>query len=382
MILKTGIIGGGITGLTTALALQKIGLQAVVFEQAEKLNEIGAGIWLQPNAVKILDWLGLKEQFKQQGVELDKMEITNHRLQPFKQISQEVVKDEAGNQTIAIHRGRLQKALYDEVIKHTEVKLNHAYHHHSVGPDGVKIQFSDSENQVNIMLGADGIHSSIRQIMFPGSNLRNTGQVCWRGVAKLELPEEMQNIGRESWGNQIRFGFSRISKNEVYWFAVAKVEHLSRSNDKGTQQYLLETYQDFHPVVLDLITNTESSTIHQAILQDLNRLPYWYNERVCLLGDAAHATTPNMGQGACQGIEDAYYISHLLYKYKNSPVDAFTAFQNQRCKKVDYIVNNSWRFGQMAHSSFGRVIMKMMMKITPEKVLKTQMNKLYAIENL
>lgn len=382
MILKTGIIGGGITGLTTALALHKTGLKAIVFEQTEQLNEIGAGIWLQPNAVKILNWLGIKEKFIKEGVQLDKMEITNHQLQPFRKISGQVVQDEAGNQTIAIHRGRLQKILYNEVVKHTEVKLNHAYQHHSPHPEGVQIQFADNEARVDLMLAADGIHSKVRKTLFPSSSLRNSGQVCWRGVARYTLPKDLQNVGREAWGNQGRFGFSRIAKDEVYWFAVAKENNVSPSNDQDTQQILTKLYQDFHPLVLELINHTESSAIHQASLQDLKRLPIWHNKRVCLLGDAAHATTPNMGQGACQGIEDAHHISHLLFQHQDSPAYAFQMFEKKRRKKVDYIVNNSWRFGQMAHSNPGRFFMKMMMKITPEKVLKTQMNKLYAIENL
>ncbi|WP_375582820.1 FAD-dependent oxidoreductase [Cyclobacterium xiamenense] len=77
--MKIGIIGGGITGLTAALALRKSGITSVVYEQAVELNEIGAGIWLQPNAIKVLDWLGLKGEIQKQGIELNKMEITNNQ---------------------------------------------------------------------------------------------------------------------------------------------------------------------------------------------------------------------------------------------------------------------------------------------------------------
>ena len=109
--MKIGIIGGGISGLTTALALHKWGIQSVVYEQANELNEVGAGIWLQPNAIKVLDWLGIKDKIKVQGIELNRMEITNTQLVPFKKIKHEIVQDEAGNKTIAIHRARLQQLL-------------------------------------------------------------------------------------------------------------------------------------------------------------------------------------------------------------------------------------------------------------------------------
>ena len=109
--MKIGIIGGGISGLTTALALHKLGIQSVVYEQANELNEVGAGIWLQPNAIKVLDWLGIKDKIKALGIELNRMEITNTQLVPFKKIKNDIVQDEAGNKTIAIHRARLQKLL-------------------------------------------------------------------------------------------------------------------------------------------------------------------------------------------------------------------------------------------------------------------------------
>lgn len=101
--MKVGIIGGGITGLTTALALQKLNISSVVYEQAIELPEIGAGIWLQPNAIKVLDWLGIKNEIKKLGIELNKMEITNNQLIPFKKIKNEIILDEEGNKTVAIH---------------------------------------------------------------------------------------------------------------------------------------------------------------------------------------------------------------------------------------------------------------------------------------
>ncbi|MEQ9299027.1 MAG: hypothetical protein RIF33_10705 [Cyclobacteriaceae bacterium] len=87
-----------------------------------------------------------------------------------------------------------------------------------------------------------------------------------------------------------------------------------------------------------------------------------------------------MGQGACQGIEDAYYISKYLSQSLPNAEEAFQEFQQQRRKKVDYIVNTSWQFGKMAHSTMGQPLMKLMLKMTPESVLNSQMNKSYAID--
>jgi 2-polyprenyl-6-methoxyphenol hydroxylase-like FAD-dependent oxidoreductase len=378
--MKIGIIGGGITGLTTALALHKLGVQTIVYEQANELNEIGAGIWLQPNAIKVLNKLGLKDEIKKQGIELNKMEITSPQLKPFKKIKSEVVQDEEGNRTIAIHRSRLQKILYNELIQSTEVILNNKYISHSFGPKGINLQFENSEAQVDILLGADGIDSLVRKALFPESSVRSSGQVCWRGVSKMNLPDLLKNLGKEAWGKQIRFGFSQIYKDEVYWFAAANEEHLKIANKIGQKEYLTEVFHNFSSVVTELIANTEQTMIHQTTLHDLKRLPFWHKNRVCLIGDAAHATTPNMGQGACQGIEDAYYISKGISDSLENPEKAFQQFQLKRRKKIDYIVNTSWQFGKMAHSTIGQQIMKLMFKMTPESVISSQMNKLYSID--
>lgn len=378
--MKIGIIGGGITGLTASLALRKSGMTSVVSEQAVELNEIGAGIWLQPNAIKVLHWLGLKAEIQKQGIELNKMEITNNQLIPIKKIKSEVVQDEDGNKTIAIHRARLQKILYNEVLKSNEVHLNKKYIHHSFGSDSINMQFEDGKDSVDILLGADGIDSSVRKALFPNSPLRNSGQVCWRGISKMNLPDSLKSLGQEAWGKQIRFGFSQIAKEEVYWFAVANAEHLKKVEGLDRKNYIKNLFQSFSPIINELIDNTESTNIHQAMLQDLKRLPDWYQNKMCLIGDAAHATTPNMGQGACQGIEDAFYISKYLSKSPQNVQEAFNEFQQKRRKKVDYIVNTSWQFGKMAHSPIGQPFMKLLMKMTPESVMNSQMNKLYAID--
>ena len=378
--MKVGIIGGGITGLTTALALKKLGISSVVYEQAKELNEVGSGIWLQPNAIKILDWLGLKKEIAQEGNELNKMEITNSQLVPFKKIKSEVVQDELGNKTIAIHRAKLQAILYKQVQASCQVLLNKKYISHSLSEQGISIQFENGTETVDILLGADGINSKVRAVIAPASNIRNSGQLCWRGVSKTTLPIDIQKIGREAWGKQIRFGFSQINDKEAYWFAVAKADLVETDAKQDKKQYLQKLFQEFSPIVTNLISNTDLKHIHEAMLCDLEKIPSWFTGNVCLIGDAAHATTPNMGQGACQGIEDAYYLSNSLSKSMENPEKTFQGFQDRRRKKVDYVVNTSWQIGKMAHSKIAQPLVKLMMKITPERVLSSQMNKLYAVD--
>lgn len=374
--MKVAIIGGGITGLTTGIAMQKQGLEATIYEKAPNLNEIGAGVWLQPNAMRVFDLMGLKEDFLQAGQVLDRMDITNAQLEPFRKVQSETVTDNYGNQTVAIHRAKLQEILFEKFSENGTVHLGHEFRSYQKMGNTYQIEFqNDAKIETDVILACDGIHSRVRAQLFPDSSLRDSKQICWRGIANYRMPQELQRYGRESWGPKIRFGFSEIQEDLVYWFAVA---NSNKETDNLRLQDLPTLFQDFHPIVLDLIRATESA--HIGPIKDLNRLSKWSEDRICLMGDAAHATTPNMGQGACQGIEDAYYMAYFLKKF--APKEAFDKFEKQRRSKVDYVVKNSWRFGKAAHSSSGQKAMKLMFRFTPESMIQKQMKDLYALEEI
>ena len=236
--------------------------------------------------------------------------------------------------------------------------------------------------EAGVLLGADGLHSNLRKSMFPSiTATRYSGQTCWRGISRMELPKEFAAVGREVWGNGIRFGFASISPTEIYWFAVAKSTQGQTDDPSQRTKMLLAMYGGFHALVKEIISNTPQEKIIRNDISDLKRLDYWSKGNICLIGDAAHATTPNMGQGACQGVEDAFYLSEIVATHANVN-EAFAAFEKSRRKKVDTVVNNSWRFGQMAHSFWGRNLVKAIMKITPEKVLLKQMAELYSVPEL
>jgi 2-polyprenyl-6-methoxyphenol hydroxylase-like FAD-dependent oxidoreductase len=374
--MKISVIGGGITGLTTALALRQVGLNATVYEQSESLNEIGAGIWLQPNAMRVLRWLGLDEEVKHVGCELDRMEITYTDLTPIKKIESEVVSDPMGNRTVAIHRGKLQRILYERCSRVGDIELGANYSGHASVDGGIRIDVGGKMVFSDVLLGADGIRSRVRNTMGLPSEFRRTGQICIRGIAQIDLPRHLQHKGREAWGSKRRFGFSQLSRDAVYFFIVMNKEV---SPPEITVDALLSVFKDFDPVISDIIRS--SGDVHTTELMDLRRLKTWHDDSACLLGDAAHATTPNMGQGACQGIEDAFYISRAL-KNANDPVQAFRAFEAQRRKKVDHVVNNSWNFGKWAHKTVGQWTLKTMMKMTPASMMSKQMDRLYAVDGL
>lgn len=374
--MNIAIIGGGITGLTTALALHRHGIKSIVYERADQLNEVGAGIWLQPNALKVLDYLGLKEKILENAIQLDRVDISDHHLRSF-QKGNGIVQDNVGNKIVSIHRARLQQILFD-ALPQDSVKLTHEFKSFIQSSNKVKLEFEHTSVSADFVLAADGINSKFRKQLFSQSALRHSGQTCWRGITKIRLPKELQNLGREAWGNNVRFGFSQVTHELVYWFAVANAKPFQKDDKSKLKDHLIQVFRSFHPIVNQIINETDVEKIIRGDLMDLRRLEKWHNQNICLIGDAAHATTPNMGQGAGQGIEDAYTIANLFSQGHPSE-NLFENFEILRREKVDYVVNNSWRLGKMAHSRFGSVIMKSIMKITPQSVMNKQLEKLYCL---
>ena len=376
--MKIGIIGGGICGLATAIALRKQGIDCLVFERAPQLNEVGAGIVLQPNAMQVLELLGIGEQVRSAGRPLDRMEITDAQLQSIRKNQQPLITDPLGNGFVAIHRARLQQALF-EALPAGSVILGKAYQQHVATAEGVQVFFEDGSNvHFDLLLGSDGIHSVVRQQLFQGTALRYSGQTCWRGIAPVTMPDEVASVGREAWGRRLRFGIVPVSETEVYWFAVANAPAGGKDERNLLHQQLPAQFHQFHPQISEIIRQTPMEKMIRNDIYDLQRLPSWHQGRVLLLGDAAHATTPNMGQGACQGIEDAHYISRLLAHNSNAAV-VFPEFERLRRKKVDYVVNNSWQFGQMAHKPLSQAILRMAIKWMPESMMQRQTQLLFEV---
>ncbi|WP_127141599.1 FAD-dependent monooxygenase [Flagellimonas marinaquae] len=377
--MRITIIGGGITGLTTALALKKVGFQCEVFEKAREINEVGAGIWVQPNALKILDWLNLGQLIRDKGTILNQVDITNPQLVPFKKTTKEAVQDDHGNKIVAILRADLQKILFDALPEQL-VHLGQDFKSYQYESNEINVLIGNKQVSCDLLIGADGIHSKVRTETFENTVKRFSGQTCWRGVADFNLPSEFESSGIEVWGRKIRFGFSQIGRNKVYWFAVINAKQGEIDELGSIKPKLSILYKDFHEVIHKILDHTAEEKIIRSDISDLKRLKSWHKENVLLLGDAAHATTPNMGQGACQGIEDAYYLANTLKKHNGNLRVALNEFESSRREKVEYVVSNSWRFGKMAHSLVGQFILKSIIRLTPEHKINEQMKKLYHVK--
>ncbi|GGX16845.1 FAD-dependent monooxygenase [Aquimarina muelleri] len=374
------IIGAGIGGLSLALALEKLNIDYQVFEKTNSIKTVGAGIWLAPNALQILEWLGILESIQSNGNSINRITIATHDLKPLSDSCQQFIKDKFGYCTIAIHRAKLQEILLQN-IPNEKIKLGKSLRtFEKLTDDTIKITFEDtSQIETNYLIGADGIHSKVRKQLFPTNIIRYSGQTCWRGVADIEIEDRFKHQGIEMWGNQIRFGISRIASKKTYWFAVITSKSNSNSIFLDVKKYLIDMFSPFHPIVGKLILNTDECNIIKGDINDIQPLKYWYKDNICLIGDAAHCATPDLGQGGAQAIEDAYYLSHLIAQ-ESEISNAYPKFQKKRRKKVNTIVTQSRSIEKIAHLKYGKRLRNLILKNIPKSMSAKKMIELYQIE--
>ncbi|MEO6682005.1 MAG: FAD-dependent monooxygenase [Ginsengibacter sp.] len=368
------IIGAGIGGLTTALALKQSGYNATVYESAPQIKPVGAGIVMAGNAMQIYRKLGMQGKIEKAGNKISYLKMTDEKLQILSSIPLAGFEEKYGVSNIAIHRADLQTILAEEV-GYENIQLGKRLTNIQNG-ENIQLTFEDrSVKNTKIVIGADGIHSIVRRQLFKPSVIRDTKQICWRGVLHTNLAEKYPHEAFEAWGRGKRFGFVRISAQTIYWFAVV-------NEGMETHMSLVELFQKFHPDICEMIAGTPNDQIYQNRLLDLKPFSQWHQNNICLLGDAAHATTPNLGQGACQAIEDAYVLGKL-FKSGKTVNEIFAEYEKRRIKKAHFIVNTSWMMGKIPHieNATGVWFRNLLMKMIPDFVSKKQIQKVFDLES-
>jgi 2-polyprenyl-6-methoxyphenol hydroxylase-like FAD-dependent oxidoreductase len=381
--MKVLIIGGGIGGLTTAVACQHFNIDFEVFEAAPVIREVGAGIWVPPNAMQVMYRLGLADKIRMAGKELETISVGGPHGDIWYSLHTADVVRKYQFGTTAIHRGRLQSILYQAVAAskvHTGKRLI------SFSEEGNKVIacFDDgSQATGDCLIGADGLRSGTRQQLFGDLPLRYSGQTCWRGIVKHKLPPDIAGAMHELWGTLPgqRFAYSQITADEVYYYGTLATAAGQQDDPKTLKSELYRNFGSFGPVVNSIISHIDPATVIRTDLFDLKPIDRWTKGVVGLLGDAAHATTPNLGQGAAQAIEDAFVLAFALRTTAGIPA-ALQQYQRQRIAKAHHIVNTSWKFGQITNmqNRVGVKVRNWVIRSTPSFITNKQIDKIYRLD--
>ena len=342
--LRIGVVGAGIGGLAAANALHQAGHDVTVFEQAKQFFRVGADINLTPNAVRALDGLGpgIAKAARASGAR------PTHRISRMWDTGEETsrlpMSDEAerkyGAPQLTIHRADLLAALAD-AFPLERVRFDKRAESISATDEGVSIRFNDQSEatELDVLIGADGIHSVVRSAMFGAESPRFTGVVAFRAVVPTERVRDVPNIAAFTkwWGpspeSQI-VTFPLNQGRDTFIFATTAQDswHEESWTTSGSVEELRGFYADFHPDARALLDACD--TVLKTALYERDPLTHWSSGHMTLLGDACHPMMPFMAQGAGMAIEDAVVLSRNLAGV-GQPVDVPAALARYEAMRIE-----------------------------------------------
>ncbi|MFH5805862.1 FAD-dependent monooxygenase [Alienimonas sp. DA493] len=354
------VVGAGIGGLTAALALRRAGAEVAVFERAPELTEIGAGISLWVNALRALEQVGAGDAARAAALPVTRTEFRIRRgrtvTASFDMADFERRYGTAPFVTM-IHRAELVAALADLLPADT-LRFGATCVGVEPGePDGGRpatVRFEDGRTeQASLIVGADGIRSAVRAATVDASEPRYAGYTCWRGVCPRPAAVEPGYLA-EWWGRGQRFGITTLPGDRSYWWATQNAPPRRQAANKGTageRAAAAAAFADWAEPVPGLIDATPAGAVVRHDILDRPPTRRWTAGRVVLIGDAAHPTTPNFGQGGCLAIEDGVVLARRLAGCLHgggAPLRAaLDGFVAERFPRTKAVTNESWRFGRI-----------------------------------
>lgn len=350
--MKAVVIGAGMGGMSAAIALRQIGIETDVYERVTENKPVGAAISVWSNGVKCLNYLGLAERTAELGGIVDTMSYVDaHTGETMCRFSMQPLIEEVGQRPYPIARAELQLMLM-EAYGLDEINFGMRMVAVEDGPESATATFADGSTvSADVIIGADGASSLTREYVLGAPVTRRyAGYVNFNGLVEVD-----ETIGPATeWTTYVGDG-KRVSVMPVaggrFYFFFDVVEPAGLAYDKGTaREVLREHFGDWAPGVQALIDRLDPMTTNRVEILDLDPFHTWTKGRVAVLGDAAHNTTPDIGQGGCSAMEDAVA---LQWAFKDHPDDvhaALAAYQAARAERAGDLVLRARKRCDVTHA--------------------------------
>jgi 2-polyprenyl-6-methoxyphenol hydroxylase-like FAD-dependent oxidoreductase len=373
------VLGGGIGGLASANALQAAGMPVLVLERAEELREIGAAIGVQTNAVRALRGIGLADRLIERGVPIEQYEYLSWRGRRLARWSQGRVGRELGEPTVVVHRADLQEVLL-QGLEPGVVRLGATCAGYTEDPEGVTVRLASGEQvRGRFLVAADGLRSTVRPRLVGPDPLRYSGWAAYRGIAHFADDRFPVGYARQILGAGRSFGMWHIRGGRVYWVATVRQSADATADAGGRKEFVLARFGGAVAPVAELVGKTDGDAILRNEVYDRVPVACWGSDRVALLGDAAHPTTPVTGQGGGQAIIDATVLAAELaavgLRRPEQLRAAVRRYEQRRMPVTTAVTTEAWRIAALHHLTNRAAVLgrDLSLRLTPTRVWDKRM---------
>lgn len=363
------MVGAGIGGLATAVGLRRSGWEVQVYEQAASPQPVGAGISLWSNALHALQWLGVGAAIRDRGAVRTGGGV---RTPDGRWLSRSLADEVIGSDDVTmlmVHRADLHETLLS-ALPIGAVAFASRLDRIDETPDGVTVHLTTptgaTTDRAAVLVAADGLRSTVRTQLWPGSFAPTyAGFTAWRGVTaeSFALSEQSQTLGPAA-----EVGLVQLQDGRVYWFATGDDPEGTRHDDERAE--VLRRFGSWHGPIRQVV---EATPPERVLRHDLYRLPRPYppfaRDRVALLGDAAHAMLPTLGQGGCLALEDAVVIADALTRTTDIPaaLQVYDTARRPRDQQLAASSDQMARITQVRHP-IGVALRNLVVRVTPPQV--------------